>query len=44
MKNIKTFGSLFQVNAEPDQIFVNAATVDDIEIIAAITPKQLNQA
>lgn len=40
----KTFGSLFQVNAEPDQIFVNAATVDDIEIIAAITPKQLNQA
>jgi hypothetical protein len=40
----KTFGSLFQVNAEPDQIFVNAATVNDIDIIAAITPKQLNQA
>jgi hypothetical protein len=40
----KTFGSLFQVNAEPDQIFVNAATVNDIEIIAALTPKQLNQA
>jgi hypothetical protein len=40
----KTFGSLFQVNAEPDQIFVNAATVNDVEIIAAITPKQLNQA
>ena len=37
------FGDLFQVNAAVDEIFVNAATAADIEIIPAITAAQLNQ-
>ena len=37
------FGDLFQINAGIDEIFVNAATADDIEIIPAITAAQLNQ-
>jgi hypothetical protein len=36
------FGSLYQVNCEPDEIVVSAATVDDVEIISAITATQLN--
>jgi len=37
------FGSLFQVNAEPDEIFVSAATVNNVEIIPAITSTNINQ-
>ncbi len=37
------FGSLYQINAEPNEIIVSAATVDNIEIINAITAAQLNQ-
>ena len=37
------FCDLFQVNAGVDEIFVNAATAADIEIIPAITAAQLNQ-
>jgi len=37
------FGSLYQINAEADEIIVSAATVDDVEIISSITASQLNQ-
>lgn len=36
------FGSLFQINAEPNEIVVSAATVDNVQIISAITAGQLN--
>lgn len=35
------FGSLYQINAEPDEITISCATVDDVEIITAITAVQL---
>lgn len=38
-----SFGNLFQINAEPNEIIVSAATVDDVEIISAVTVSQLNQ-
>lgn len=38
-----TFGNLYQVNCNPDEIFISAATVDDIEIIQAVTPAQIRQ-
>ena len=31
------FGSLFEIKSSSDQLFINSATVDDIEIIAGIT-------
>ena len=37
------FGNLYQINAEANEILISAATVDDIEIISAITAAQLNQ-
>lgn len=36
-----TFGSLYEVKAEKDQIFINGATIDDIEIISAITASKI---
>jgi hypothetical protein len=36
------FGTLYQINAEPDEILVSAATVDNVQIISAITAAQLN--
>ena len=36
-----TFGSLFEIKAEKDQIFINGATVDDIEIISAVTASRI---
>ena len=35
------FGSLFQITAQANEIFVSAATVDDIEIIDSITSSRL---
>jgi hypothetical protein len=35
------FGSLYQINAEPDEIIISSATVDNVEIITAITAVQL---
>lgn len=32
-----TFGSLYEIRAEKDQIFINGATVSDIDIITAVT-------
>ena len=37
------FGSLQQINAEPNEIIISCATVDNIEIITAVTASQLNQ-
>ncbi len=36
------FGNLYQINAEPNEIIVSAATVDNVQIISAITAGQLN--
>ena len=33
----QAFGSLYQVSCEHDEIFANSATVNDVEIIDAIT-------
>ena len=38
-----TFGSLLQINAEYNEIIVSAATVDNVQIITAITAAQINQ-
>ena len=35
------FGSLFQITSNRDEIFINSATVNDIEIIDSITAGQL---
>jgi len=35
------FGSLFQITSQANEIFVSAATVDDIEIIDSITSTRL---
>jgi hypothetical protein len=38
-----TFGSLLQINAEYNEIIISAATVDNVQVISAITAAQLNQ-
>jgi len=38
-----SFGQLYQINAEPNEIVVSAATVDNVQVINAITAGQLNQ-
>jgi len=37
----ETFGDLYEIKCQPYEIFVNAATANDIVIIAALTPEQL---
>ena len=39
--NGSSFGSLFGVASQSNEIFVSGATVNDIEIISAVTPSQL---
>lgn len=39
--NTLAFGSLFQVTAQPNELFLSAATVDDIEIVDALTASRL---
>ncbi len=36
-----SFGNLFEITAEKDQIFVSCATVDNIEIISSITARNI---
>ena len=36
------FGTLYQINAEPNEILISAATVDNVQIIPAITAAQIN--
>jgi len=37
----QTFGSLFEIKSESDEIFISGATVDDVEIIDAVTASRL---
>lgn len=36
------FGNLYQINAEPNEIMASCATVDNVEIISALTATNLN--
>jgi hypothetical protein len=36
------FGNYFQINAEPWEIITSAATVDDVDVISAVTAAHLN--
>jgi hypothetical protein len=38
---LKTFGDLYEIRCAPNEIFVNAATVVDIEVIGALTQTNL---
>jgi hypothetical protein len=40
----KSFGDLYEIRSAPDEIFVNAATVNDIEVIASLTSTNLRTA
>lgn len=37
----QAFGSLFEIQSRPDEIFVSGATVDDVEIVTAITATEV---
>jgi len=37
-KDTLSFGSLFEIKSEKDQIFVNGASIDNIEIVQTLTP------
>lgn len=37
----QAFGSLFEIQSGPDEIFVSGATVDDIKIVSAITVSEV---
>ena len=36
------FGSLFEIKAESDQIFINGATTDDIEVVSGLTSSAIS--
>ncbi len=38
---LKTFGDLYEVRSAPNEIFVSAATVDDVEVITALTQSNI---
>lgn len=40
--NSLVFGNYFQINADPWEIITSAATVNDIDIVSAVTAAQLN--
>lgn len=40
--NELVFGNFFQINAEPWEIIASAATVNDVDVVSAITSAQLN--
>ena len=40
----KSFGDLYEIRCAPNQIFVNGATVNDIEVITALTSNNLQTA
>lgn len=37
----QVFGSLFEIQSGPEEIFISGATVDDVEIVSAITATQI---
>jgi len=38
---LKTFGDLYEIRSAPNEIFVNAVTVSDVEVIDALTQSEL---
>ena len=38
---LKTFGDLYEIRSAPNEIFVSAATVADIEVITALTQSNI---
>lgn len=44
LSSSKSFGDLYEIRSEPNQIFVNGATVNDIEVITALTSANLQTA
>jgi hypothetical protein len=38
---LKTFGDLYEIRSAPNEIFANAATVTDVEVIEALTQSNL---
>jgi len=36
------FGNLFQVRAEPNELFFSTASVNDVEIVTGLTGNSLN--
>jgi len=40
----KYFGDLYEVRSAPNELFVNAATIDNIEVIDALTSTNLRTA
>jgi len=40
----KYFGDLYEIRSAPNQIFVNAATINDIEVIQALTSTNIRTA
>jgi hypothetical protein len=40
--NTLSFGGLYEITAGPNELFVNGATVDNIDIVTAITPTIIN--
>lgn len=41
---LKSFGDLYEIRCEPSEIFVNAATVNDVEVIDALTSSEIRTA
>jgi hypothetical protein len=41
-KNGSSFGNLFEIACQSNEIFVSGAVVADIEIITALTPSRLS--
>lgn len=39
-----SFGGLFEIRSEKDQLFINGATIDDIEIIESVTASKIKSA
>ena len=39
---LKSFGDLYEVRCAPNQIFVSAATVNDVQVITALTQSNIN--
>ena len=37
----QSFGSLYEIKAEADEIFISGASVDDIQVIDAVTASRL---
>jgi hypothetical protein len=37
----KTFGDLYEIRSAPNEIFVSAATVNDVEVISALTQSNI---